>query len=85
MIAETFIKKAHFTDAIDAATAAVQCSWIGSSGAHYLLYKLYDASAFKDHKLKMKASWEKFLSFMLVPFDKNAIKNYQNTKLSITF
>lgn len=75
MIAETFIKKAHFTDAVDAATAAIQCSWIGSSSAHYLLYKLYDASSFKDNKLKMKASWEKFLAFLLIPFDKTAIKN----------
>jgi len=75
MIAETFIKKAHFTDAIDAATAATQCSWLGSSSAHYLLYKLYEASSFKDTKLKIKALWEKMISFLLIPFDKTAIKN----------
>ena len=50
MLAETFVKKAHFTDAIDAATAAIQCSYLGSSSAHFLLYKLYDASSFKNHK-----------------------------------
>ena len=43
MLAETFVKKAHFTDAIDAAIAAIQCSKLRSSSAHYLLYKLYDA------------------------------------------
>ena len=37
MIAETFVKKAHFTDAIDAAEAAIQCAPIKSSTAHFLL------------------------------------------------
>ena len=75
MIAETFIKKAHFTDAIDAAVAAIQCSPIGSSSAHHLLYKLYEASSFKDTKLKIRAFIERALAFFLIPFDKIAIKN----------
>ena len=75
MLAETFTKKAHFTDAIDAATAAVQCSKLRSSSAHFLLYKLYDASSFKNTKTKLKAFYEKLLSIMLVPFDKTAIAN----------
>ncbi len=75
MIAETFVKKAHFTDAIDAAIAATQCTFFGSSSAHFLLYKLYDASSFKDTKLKFKAMFERFLSFILIPFDKTAIEN----------
>ena len=48
MLAETFVKKAHFTDAIDAAETAVICNKLGSSSAHYLLYKLYDALSFKN-------------------------------------
>lgn len=75
MLAEVFVKKAHFTDAVDAATAAIQCSRLGSSSAHYMLYKLYDASSFKNTKTKLKSIWEKFLSIMLVPFDKMAIEN----------
>lgn len=75
MIAETFVKKAHFTDAIDAAIAATQCTFFGSSSAHFLLYKLYEASSFKDTKLKIKALLEKFISFILIPFDKTAIEN----------
>lgn len=75
MIAETFIKKAHFTDAIDAAVAATQCSWLKSSSAHYLLYKLYDASSFKSFKTKLKATHEKIVSFLLAPFDKLALSN----------
>ncbi len=75
MLAETFVKKAHFTDAIDAATAAIQCSRLGSSSAHYLLYKLFDASSFKNTKTKLKALLERIASFILIPFDKQAIKN----------
>lgn len=75
MMAETFVKKAHFTDAIDAAKAAIQCSFLKSSSAHYLLYKLYDASSFKDTKLKVKALLEKVFALCLALFDKNAITN----------
>jgi tetratricopeptide (TPR) repeat protein len=75
MLAEAFVKKAHFTDAIDAATAAVQCAPLNSSSAHYLLYKLYDASSFKDTKVKLKALWERTIAFALAPFDKTAIQN----------
>ncbi len=75
MLAETFVKKAHFTDAVDAAEAAVQCSPIGSSSAHYLLYKLYDASSFKDLRIKLKAFKERITALLLTPFDIQAIKN----------
>lgn len=75
MLAELFVKKAHFTDAIDAAEAAVFCTFIGSSSAHYILYKLYDVLSYKNTKRKIKALWEKFLSIIFLPFDKIAIKN----------
>jgi len=75
MLAETFVKKAHFTDAIDAAQAATECSKLKSSSAHYLLYKLYDASSFKNTRTKFKAFIEKILSILLIPFDKTAVKN----------
>lgn len=79
MLAETFVKKAHFTDAIDAATAAIQCSKLRSSSAHFLLYKLYETSSFKNTKTKIKALFERFLSILLIPFDKTAIKNILNS------
>ena len=75
MLAETFIKKAHFTDAIDAAEAAVICSRFGSSSAHFLLYKLYEDSSFKNTKTKIKSLKEKIASMILAPFDRNAIAN----------
>lgn len=75
MLAETFVKKAHFTDAIDAAEGAVICSRLGSSSAHFLLYKLYEASSFKNTRIKLKSWCEKIQSILLAPFDKNAIEN----------
>ena len=85
MIAETFVKKAHFTDAIDAAIAATQCSKFGSSSAHYLLHKLYEASSFKDSRVKIKSMWERFVSFILIPFDKMAIRNIVKTIINLKF
>ncbi len=73
MLAETFVKKAHFTDAIDASIAAIQCNAFASC-AHNLLYKLYNASSFKNAKVKIKAGWEKFLAVLFLPFDKIALK-----------
>jgi len=78
MLAETFVKKAHFTDAIDAAEAAIICSKFGSSSAHFLLYKLYEALSFKNSKTKFKAFTERIKSIILAPFDKTARKNIIN-------
>ena len=75
MLAETFVKKAHFTDAIDAAIAAVESGKLRSSSAHYLLYKLYDALSYKNFKTKTKAVVERVKAFLLAPFDKIALEN----------
>ena len=85
MLAETFVKKAHFTDAMDAAEAAIQSSRFGSSSAHYLLYKLYEASSFKNTHTKLKAFYEKVVSALLVPFDKTAQKNIINNVSYLSF
>ena len=78
MLSEAFVKKSHFTDAIDAAEAAIQCSKLRSSTSHYILYKLYDAKSLKNYKIKLKALYEKFMAFILCPFDKFAHKNICN-------
>lgn len=85
MIAETFVKKAHFTDAVDAADAAIKCSCLHSSSAHYLLYKLYDAASFKNFKTKVKAQWERFVSVLLAPFDRTAMKNIMKSISYLSF
>ena len=77
MLAETFIKKAHFTDAFDAAEAAVICSKFKSSCAHYLLYKLYDALSYKNLKTKFHALYERCVAMVLAPFDPIARENIQ--------
>ena len=75
MLAETFVKKAHFTDAIDACEAAIMCSRFSSSSAHYLLYKLYNALSYRDFKTKVKAVVEKIKAIILAPFDAKAIND----------
>ncbi len=85
MLAETFVKKAHFTDAIDAAQAAVMCSRFCSSSAHFLLYKLYEAAAFKDNRTKLKAFYEKIMAFVLALFDRNARENIVKNILYLKF
>ncbi len=75
MIAETFVKKAHFTDAIDAADSAIKCSPLRASSSHYLLSKLYDAASFKNLRVKLKSLYERIVSILLIPFDKTAVKN----------
>jgi len=85
MLAETFVKKAHFTDAVDAAQAAVQCSKLSSSSAHFLLYKLYEASSFKSNKTKFRAFCERLKALLLLPFDRIAIKNLIKTVSYLKF
>ena len=75
MLSETFVKKAHFTDAYDAAEAATICSRFGSSSAHYMMYKLIDASSIKSFRTKLKSLYERVLSLILMPFDKIAREN----------
>ena len=85
MLAETFVKKAHFTDAIDAAQAAIISSRLKSSSAHYLLCKLYEASAFKSTKTKLKAFYEKMMAALLIPFDKNCAAKYYKKPVLYAF
>ena len=85
MLSETFVRKAHFSDAIDAAEAAIECSKFGSSSAHYMLYKLYDASSFKSFKTKVKALKERIISILLFPFDGIARKSFHKSILYLRF
>ena len=72
--ADIFTKKANFSEAQRFAKIASK-GLVNSSNAHYLLYKLYDTSSFKDFKMSLQAQWEKVLSFLTLPFDKDAIEN----------
>lgn len=79
MLAETFTKKARFTDAIDNAKLAVKYGGLKSSSAHYLLSNLYQVSSFRAFKNKVKSAFEYFLSLCTLPFDEEALKRVKES------
>jgi len=85
MLSEAFVRKAHFSDAIDAAEAAIECTRFGSSSAHFMLYKLYEASSFKSFKTKLKALKQRIISILLFPFDRIARKSFIKSVLYLKF
>ena len=79
MLAETYTKKARFTDAIENAQYAVKYAPLSSSCAHYLLYSLYQISSFRIFKNKIKSYYEYIMSILTLPFDKQAIKRVKDS------
>lgn len=75
LMAETYTKKARFIDALQYAHMSVKLRPMANSCAHYLLYNLYRLSSFRNFKIALKCHKELFLSFLTLPFDKDAIKN----------
>ena len=78
-LAETYTRKAYFYEAIQAAKMAIKYKRFRNSKAHFLLFKLYQASSFKDFKATCRAKFEHILSWMTFIFDKNAIKSAMRT------
>ncbi len=85
MLAETYTKKARFTDAIENAQKAIKCSPWTSSCAHYLLYSLYKVSSFRVFKNKVKSVCEYLMSLITMPFDIDAIKRVKESFTYIKF
>lgn len=75
MIANCLKKKDRFQDALEQIELALKYAKLNSSRLHYSKYRLLNALYFKNDKLKRKAAWELFLSYLTLPFDKEAIKN----------
>lgn len=75
LLAETYTKKARFTDAIVNAKKAIKHRPFRNSCAHFLLSNIYKLSSFRNFKLASKARFEMFLSILTLPFDCKAIKN----------
>lgn len=75
LLAETYTKKARFTEAITNAKKSIKLRPFRNSCAHFLLHNLYKISSFKDFKKGLKSKFELFLSLLTLPFDKQAIKN----------
>ena len=79
MLAETYTKKARFTDAFDNAKLAVKYAPFSSSCAHNLLKSLYQVSSFRVFKNKIMAFYENIMSVLTLPFDKEAIKRVKES------
>src|SRR5574344_2107822 len=75
LLAEVYTKKARFTDATVYAKKSIKSHPFRNSCAHFLLYNLYKVSSFKNPKNSMKAYFELLISFLVLPFDKQALKN----------
>lgn len=85
VLAETYTRKAYFFEAIQAAKKAVKFKPLRNSRAHFLLHKLYQASAFKNFKVSCQSRFEQFLSILTFPFDKNAITSAIKTVSYLQF
>lgn len=75
MLAETYTKKARFSDAIFNAKKSIKLKPLSNSCSHFLLFNLYKLSAYKDWKMSLKSKFELFLSALTLPFDAQALKN----------
>ena len=85
MLAETYTKKAVFTDAFDNAQKAVKYGGLKSSCAHYLLHSLYKVSSFRTFKNKFNSIREWILAFLTLPFDNEALKRIKESFAYIKF
>lgn len=75
LLAESYTKKARFSDAVVYAKKAIRLRPLRNSCAHFLLYNLYKVSSFKNLKITLKSKFELLLSLLTLPFDLQAIKN----------
>lgn len=85
LLAETYTKKARFTDAVAYAKKSIKLKPLRNSCAHFLLYNLYKLSSFRDFKLTLKSKWELFLALLTLIFDAQAIKNVGKTLSYLRF
>lgn len=85
LLAETYTKKARFTDAIANAKKAIKLKPLNTSCAHFLLYNLYKISAFRNFKTSVKSKFEFLLSMLTLPFDVQAVKNVMRTASYLKF
>lgn len=75
MIAECYIRKARFWDAIDYAKKSLSVSKFFNAKAHLLIYNVLKISRKKSFANKWACFKELFLFFLKLPFDRTAKKN----------
>lgn len=74
MIAEALMKKGKFVESIEYAEKSLKASWLQSSRTHYLIHNILKVISFKDAKTSARSYFELFLAFIMLPFDKYALK-----------
>ena len=75
LLAETYTKKARFSDAFIYAKKAIKVMPFANSCAHFLLSCLYNVSSARSFKNFLLSKQEFILSLLTLPFDKIAIGN----------
>ena len=75
MISNCLKKKDRFQDALLNVELALKHAGIKSSRLHYARFRLLNALYFKNKKMKYSAYFSLLLSYLTLPFDKEAIKN----------
>ena len=78
MIANCFKKKDRFQDALNHINIALRHCFLNSSRIHYTKYRLINALYFKDFKKEFTSVVELILSYLTLPFDKEARKNIKD-------
>lgn len=79
LLAETYVKKARFSDAMMCAKKAIKIMPLRNSCAHWLLSNLYKVSSVRSFKNFVLSKFEFILSILTLPFDKIAIGNVLKT------
>lgn len=75
MISNCLKKKDRFQDALLNVELAIKHAGIKSSRLHYARFRLLNALYFKNRKMKYSSYFSLFLSYLTLPFDKEALKN----------
>ncbi len=76
MMAQCLKKKDRYTDALEEANNALRFTFFKSSRIHYLKHRLLKVLFFSSFKTKFQSNVELLLSYLFLPFDKEAKKEF---------
>ncbi len=78
MISNCLKRKDRFQDALENINNALKHAFLSTSRLHYSKSRLLNALYFKDKKKKFLAVFELIMSYLTLPFDKEAKKNLKS-------
>lgn len=86
MLANCLKKKDRYTDALEEANNALKYTFFKSSRIHYLKHRLLKVLFFSSFKTRFDSSVELILSYLFLPFDREAKKDFfQKLKIVVIF